>query len=302
MARHGNLTPDMLRDTVIRTYPVPVPLYDGDMKPTPFIGIRNSQGGYGANPVSPTFVHFTPEQMGDIMADILTLAYPKGYADLRETGGGIRVEFYPGTETDPTRYGVHILMVAEPNVRPIGGHAGVLRVACYNGMIAPYTLASGTVRNSTLTFETKVSKLVDSLTIEAERAARWSTWVETLGGHNLTDTEARVLLGRILGLPNPTMGQFTPAQERKLQAYMGAYHAAPGAQPGTLRGILESVTYVGSHAQVRDRPGALVPHSETEKREDASLPGTGSEYRTVYSSLVREIEAMGHDITGVITR
>lgn len=288
---YRGLTTSQVRDIMPALWPTREPLYTQDMQETPFYGLRTAQGTYGAPPVSPTFVHFEASDITEYVADVMDLAFAdSARCNIRMTGAGLRTELYNGAiAVDDDQYGARALLTLEPGHAPFSMWASVLCMACYNGMSAPVTFAGGKVRNSVHAFEGKVQRLADSVTAEVERATAWCEWVRTLEGTELSQKDARMLLAKVLNVD--IMGQPNPRQSALLSKYEHTYVFAPNARPGTLRGILEAVTFEASHGSTRERPGALVPRSETEKREDGTLPG--GRLRQPYDNLIREIEEMG---------
>jgi len=294
MARsiHPNLTPDQIREVVPGLWPTMDVLSrkteNGEYIPTPFYAITQPDGTYGCKPVLSQFHLMTGTQVAEYLADVAELAFGKdSRTTIRQNGAGFKTFMRTTGDVAAQKYQIFGMGTFEPGYKVFDLTAYALREVCTNGMVSPEAFSRSRIINSPITFESKVIQAADALTLHVQRATYWANWVESLETHELSPKDALYLFRGALGFS--MNGELKPREQAALDKYLGAYHSAVGAVPGTLRGMVEACTYVISRETgTRNRAGDLVPYDSQDKVLESSRPGSAGD-RGVYDSIIRQL-------------
>lgn len=116
----------------------------------------------------------------------------------------------------------------------IGARAQLLRCICDNQMVSNTNAFSVSFRHNAQELELKADKLVELTSTIDQYFDHQSQVMNALANIKVNDAQAMLILAASLG-------------NRNLQESIWAYHSAPGAQAGSMKGVFEAVTYMGSH-------------------------------------------------------
>lgn len=284
------LTGSELRDRLTTSLPVLQTLQREDGRPSRFRSVVSRNGRTEVGTVGDTFRMETPETF---LAKVQTVAEaihgPGALAEplvvLRQTRDATRtyVSIPLTLESDPANWTALALLIWQPAKGSTTFGLELFRAICENGLHEFDAIPAVKVRNG--------SDYHDRATVAAIRNGDLSAnvagileFIRKAEGVRVADDLARQVFARALGETVETCEHKRGRALANLDRLMMAYRDAPGAIPGTVRGLLEAATYYDSNiAPVRDRTGNGT--DATELRFDRAL-SSRSTVRAIMPELV----------------
>lgn len=254
------LTGTELRDRLAASLPILQTLQREDGRPSRFRSVVSANGRTEVGTVSAAFRMETPDTFVAKVTKVAEAIHgPGAMAEplvvLRQTRDATRtyVSIPLTLDSDPANWTALALLVWQPAKGSTTFGLEFFRAICENGLHNFDAIPAVRVRNGTDYHERATVAAIRNGDLSAN-VAGVVEFIRKAEGIRVADDLARQVFARALGETVETCERKRGRTLANLDRLMMAYHAAPGATPGTVRGLLEAATYYDSNiAPVRDR-------------------------------------------------